>query len=173
MASQRILASFDNLQQARRAVHALEAAGVSRRMISVATPDRSTGEGAVKRALHFPIRVGIATRIGIAAGATVLFLAVALVHAMVPSYGPVFALGGLLAVLGALMGGLAGYGMDSIAAGQKPPAAGEAPPAWEGACSERLQRGDVVVAVSTSQEKAERATAVLSPQGAREVCRVG
>jgi hypothetical protein len=170
MATRTILASFDNLQQARRAVHDLEVAGVPRRKISIATPSQTAGERAepsVDRQPTWGWRVGLLCA---ALGASVVFGAVVVANWLIPSFGPPLALGALFATLGALMGGVVGFVLGDTAPYPGPAAADRA---WDEACQQRLQRGDVVVAVSTDEEKAGQATAVLSPQGAREVCRVG
>jgi hypothetical protein len=170
MATRTIFASFDNLQQARRAVHALEVGGVPRRKISIATPSQSAGEQAepaVVRQATWGWRVGLLCAV---LGASGVFGAVVVANVLIPSFGPVLPLGALFGTLGLLMGGLVGFVLGNTAPYPGPAAADGA---WDEACQQRLQRGDVVVAVSTDEEKAGEATAVLSPRGAREVSRVG
>jgi hypothetical protein len=102
-------------------------------------------------------------------GALIVFTAVVVAHEMIRSFGPVLGLGRLFAALGALMGGAVGFILGNTAAYPGPAAADAA---WDYACQERLQRGDVGVAVSAHPKEAERAAVVLSPQRARELSRV-
>jgi hypothetical protein len=169
MPDKTIVASFDDLQQAQGAVQALKQVGMDRQTISVAARDRSEGETARRSALSCPAARGLrwtGTLICAACGVAGAWIGTSLATLPAPGIGPVLVFGSLFSVLAALGGALMGHAIDRITASVTSVECVHT-------CTERLQRGDTVVAVSARRAETKRARAILSSHKAREIALVG
>jgi hypothetical protein len=82
------------------------------------------------------------------------------------NFSPVLLFGSVFSVLAAMGGAVIGRAIDQITAS-------EPSPECVYTCTERLQRGDTILAVSASRAETKRARAILSSHRAREICLVG
>lgn len=164
MATETVLALFDDVEQAWRAFLALEEAGFPRDQISVVMRDRSgevdeTEAEALRRLGDTLVTQGVVA--GALAGGTGGLLG-SLAGVVVAGFGPLLVLGPIGALFGAGVGAAAAGLAGVVGAGER-----------ARTLEERINLGDVLILLSTSGENAERAAEVLTKAGGRNIDRIG
>jgi uncharacterized membrane protein len=167
MATQMVIALFDDLSHAERAIQTLEEDGFNRSDISVVT--KPAGKHGAAEATPAAGRSGESVAeeeamTGAAIGGVGGLIA-GLAAFAIPGVGPLLAIGPLAAALGGVALGAAAGGIVGalIDAG--------VPEARARSYEERILQGDVVLTLHTNREGATRAESALTRMGAREVYR--
>jgi len=166
MATQMVIALFDDLAHAQRAIEILEEDGFARHDISVVTKhgaeqparDDIDSDPTVASVAEEEAKTG-----GMIGGVGGLIAGLAAFA--VPGIGPILAIGPLAAALGgAAMGAVAGGIVGALAEAGVPEDRARH-------FQQRILHGDVVLTLHTNNEGARRAETALSRTGAREVYR--
>jgi uncharacterized membrane protein len=167
MATQMVIALFDDLAQAERAIRTLEEDGFDRRDISVVTKhegehaavEQTPAAGRSDESLAEEEAITGATIGGISG------LIAGLAAFAVPGVGPLLMIGPLATALGGVALGAAAGGIVGALVDAGVPQ--ERARSYE----ERILQGDVVLSLHTNREGAKRAETALARMGAREVYR--
>jgi hypothetical protein len=164
MATQMVIALFDDLPHAQRAIETLEEDGFARRDISVVTR-HGTERPSVDETDAGPTVASVAEEEaktgGIIGGVGGLIAGLAAFA--VPGVGPLLAIGPLATALGgAVMGAAAGGLVGALAEAGVPEDRAHH-------YQQRILHGDVVLTLHTNNEGARRAETALSRTGARDV----